>query len=213
MKVIAINGSPRKGWNTHLLVQEAAKGAAAAGAETEIISLYDLSFRGCISCFECKRKDGPSVGRCAVKDELRPVLDKIDVADGLIIGSPIYVHEISSGTRAFIERLIFQYVTYKIDNSSFFKRRVKTALIYAMNMEEVNLEAIGYPPKFKTYEKQFTRIIGPTQSLICTATMQTSDYSKYEMSRFDAAERKKRREEVFPQDLKKAFEMGKELVS
>ncbi|MCL1818545.1 MAG: flavodoxin family protein, partial [Spirochaetaceae bacterium] len=75
-----------------------------------------------------------------------------------------------------------------------------------------NLEAVGYPARFTTYEKLFTRIIGPTQNLVCTATWQTTDYSKYEMSRFNAEERKKRREEVFPLDLAKAFEMGKALV-
>ena len=213
MNVIAINGSPRKGWNTHLLVQEAAKGAAASGATTEIINLYALDFRGCISCFECKRKGSPSLGRCAVKDGLRPVLDKIDICDGLIIGSPIYLHEMTSSTRALVERLIFQYITYKSDNSSFFKRRVKTALIYTMNNPDSVLEDAGYPAKFKAYEALFTRLIGPAQSLICTATWQTTDYSKYEMSKFNAEERKKRREEVFPLDLKKVFEMGKALVS
>jgi len=213
MKVIAINGSPRKGWNTHLLVQEAAKGAASAGAETEIINLYDLNYRGCVSCFECKRKAGSSLGRCAVKDDLRPVLDKIDASGGLIIGSPIYIHEISSATRAFIERLTFQYTTYKTDNSSFFKRRVKNVLIYTMNVSDAARETWGYHIKFKAYESIFNRLIGPTQNLICGETLQTTDYSKYEMSRFDEAERKKRREEVFPLDLKKAFEMGKALVS
>ena len=212
MKVIAINGSPRKGWNTHLLVQEAAKGAASAGAETEIVHLYDLTFRGCISCFECKRKGGPSLGRCAVKDDLRPVLDKIHACDGLIIGSPIYIHEITAATRAFIERLTFQYITYKSDNSSFFKRRVNMALIFTMNIPDPGLEAVGYPAKFKTYEALFTRLIGPAQSLICTATWQTTDYSKYEMSKCDVQERKNRREQIFPLDLKKAFEMGKALV-
>jgi multimeric flavodoxin WrbA len=48
MRIIGINGSPRKGWNTHILVGEALRGAAAAGAETELINLYDLRFSGCI---------------------------------------------------------------------------------------------------------------------------------------------------------------------
>ncbi|MDR3193548.1 MAG: NAD(P)H-dependent oxidoreductase, partial [Treponema sp.] len=56
MKAIGINGSPRKGWNTFLLVQEALKGAASRGAETVLVNLYDLAFSGCLSCFECKRK-------------------------------------------------------------------------------------------------------------------------------------------------------------
>ncbi|MDR1179428.1 MAG: flavodoxin family protein [Spirochaetales bacterium] len=208
MNVLAVNGSPRKGWNTHLLVQEALRGAASGGANTELVHLYDLNFRGCISCFECKRPGGPSLGRCAVRDELRPVLDKIDACDALIVGSPIYIHEISASARAFIERLTFQYITYRKDGSSFFKRRIQTALIYTMNIPESSLEDAGYSAMFKTYETLFTRLLGPVQSLICTATWQTPDYSKYEMSMFNGEERKKRREEVFPMDLKKAFEMG-----
>ncbi|MDR2505135.1 MAG: flavodoxin family protein, partial [Oscillospiraceae bacterium] len=88
MSIIGINGSPRKGWNTHLLVEKALEGARSKGAETELINLYDLSFQGCISCFECKRKGGHSEGRCAVRDALRPILERIAACDGLILGSP-----------------------------------------------------------------------------------------------------------------------------
>jgi multimeric flavodoxin WrbA len=212
MHVIAVNGSPRKGWNTHLLLQEAVRGASSRGAQTELLHLYDLSFRGCISCFECKRKGGPSLGRCAVRDGLYPLLEKIHACDALIVGSPIYIHEISAAARAFIERLTFQYITYKKDGSSFFPRRIKTALIYTMNVPESRLDEVGYPVRFKAYEALFHRLLGPAQSLVCTATWQTPDYGKYEMSMFDGEERKKRREEVFPLDLKKAFELGKTLA-
>ena len=54
-KIIAVNGSPRSGWNTDILVREAAAGAVSVGAEAEIIDLYRLEpFTGCISCFGCK---------------------------------------------------------------------------------------------------------------------------------------------------------------
>ncbi len=70
MKVIAFNGSPRKEWNTATLLQHALQGAAAQGAETELIHLYDLTYTGCTSCFACKRKGGKSYARCAVQDGL-----------------------------------------------------------------------------------------------------------------------------------------------
>jgi len=57
MKAIAVNGSPRKTWNTAQLLKKALEGAAGAGAETKIIHLYDLNFKGCTSCFACKRKN------------------------------------------------------------------------------------------------------------------------------------------------------------
>ena len=55
MKVIAVNGSPRKTWNTATLLEHALAGAAGSGAETELVHLYDLEFKGCISCFACKK--------------------------------------------------------------------------------------------------------------------------------------------------------------
>jgi multimeric flavodoxin WrbA len=60
MKIIAINGSPRKDWNTGALLKSALEGAASEGAQTEIINLYDLSYKGCISCFACKLAGGKS---------------------------------------------------------------------------------------------------------------------------------------------------------
>ena len=64
MKIIAINGSPRKGWNTDILLKKALEGAASAGAETEMVYLYDLKFRGCISCMACKLRKEPRQTVC-----------------------------------------------------------------------------------------------------------------------------------------------------
>ena len=73
MKVIGINGSPRKTWHSAQLLDNALEGARAAGAETKRIDLFDLDFRGCISCFACKRLGGPSYTKCAQRDALTPV--------------------------------------------------------------------------------------------------------------------------------------------
>ncbi len=54
MKVMAINGSPGKTWNTATLLQKALKGAASQGSDPELVHLYDLAFTGCTSCFACK---------------------------------------------------------------------------------------------------------------------------------------------------------------
>jgi multimeric flavodoxin WrbA len=84
MKVMAVNGSPRKAWNTATLLKKALKGAASQGAETELVHLYDLNFKGCISYFACKTRGGKSYGRCAVKDDLKPLFKKIEAADALM---------------------------------------------------------------------------------------------------------------------------------
>ncbi|GHV35043.1 flavodoxin [Spirochaetia bacterium] len=213
MKTIAINGSPRKGWNTHILVEEAGKGAASRGSETELFNLYDLNFKGCISCFECKRRGDKSLGRCAAKDGLTPVLERINECDALIIGSPIYIGEVTSAVRALLERLTFQYITYGKEKGTFFTRRLPTLLIYTMNVSEAVMESNGYAEKFKFYEDRLNALIGPAKTLVCTETWQTTDYSKYEMTMFDGDARKKRRDEVFPQDRRKAFELGAGLLT
>jgi multimeric flavodoxin WrbA len=112
MKVIAINGSPRKKWNTATMLEKALEGAASEGAETEIIHLYDLNFKGCTSCFACKLKDGKSYGKCAMNDELTHVLAKLKDADAVILGSPIYLGNSTGEMRSFMERFIFPYLVY-----------------------------------------------------------------------------------------------------
>jgi multimeric flavodoxin WrbA len=105
IKVIAINGSPRKKWNTATLLEKALEGAVSEGAETEMIHLYNLNFKGCISCFACKLKDGKSYGKCAMKDELTPVLEKLRDTDAVILGSPIYLGNCTGEMRSFMEPL------------------------------------------------------------------------------------------------------------
>ena len=92
MKVIAINGSPRKNWNTAIMLQSALEGAKSGGAETELINLYDYEYKGCVSCFSCKRKGSKTDGLCAYKDALTPILEKCKEADAVIHGN-VYVPE------------------------------------------------------------------------------------------------------------------------
>lgn len=100
MKVMAINGSPRRNGNTAALLQHAINGACCKDAEVTQVNLYELSFRGCMSCFSCKRKDIPH-GNCALRDDLTPILAQLKEADVLLLGSPIYYDNITSGMAAF----------------------------------------------------------------------------------------------------------------
>lgn len=212
MKIIGINGSPRKGWNTHLLVEAALKGATSRGAETELIHLYDMRFRGCVSCFACKQKG--SAGHCAFADELLPVLGAIGRCDALVLGSPVYIGEVTSSMRALVERLTFQYITYQSGGGTFFDRRIPVLSIYTMNVSEEEMRKNGYDQKFAFYEGRYNQLLGgPARTLVVTETLQTEDYGKYEMKMFDGAARKKRREEVFPADLQKAFDLGADLTN
>src|SRR3990170_290755 len=136
MKIIAVNGSPRKNWNTATLLQKALDGAASKGAETEIFHLYELSYKGCISCFSCKAKNGESYGKCAVKDDLTSILKKVQEVDAIIFGSPIYFGTVSGEMKSFMERLMFPYLTYTDPPGTLFARKIRTGYIYTLNVTE-----------------------------------------------------------------------------
>ncbi|MEA4964170.1 flavodoxin family protein [Lutispora sp.] len=208
MKILAVNGSPRKKWNTAILLNKALEGAESQGAETALIHLYDLNFKGCTSCFACKMKDGNSFGRCAVRDELTPILRNIEEADGIILGSPVYFGTASAEMRAFMERLLYPYVVYEAIPSVHIKKRINTGFIYTMGATESQMTELGYEQHFKFNEMFMEHIFGSSETLVVTDTYQFDDYSKYVATLFDADEKARRRKEVFPNDCKKAFEMG-----
>ncbi|WMJ87188.1 flavodoxin family protein [Anaerocolumna sp. MB42-C2] len=213
MKVIAINGGPRKNWNTSILLNKALEGAASAGAETELIHLYDCNFKGCISCFACKRLGSKSYGKCAVNDDLKPIFEKIEEADALILGSPIYFGMVTGEMRSFLERLLFQYLVYDKNYSHLSSMKMPVGLIYTMNVPEEYLDNVGYKQMFlNAIENPLKRSYGKVETLFVTDTYQFDDYSKYETSAFDTKAKKKRREEVFPKDCQKAFDMGLQFV-
>jgi multimeric flavodoxin WrbA len=215
MKAIAVNGSPRKKWNTATLLDKALEGAASMGAETELIHLYDLNYKGCISCFSCKLKEGKSYGHCAVKDDLKPVLEKIEEeADALILGSPIYFGMVTGMMRAFMERLLFQYLVYDSQYSSLFSRTIASGFIYTMNVTAEGMKQRGYEQCMQNTELAVNRMLRGTapQTLYVNDTLQFKDYSKYVTTAFSAEAKAKRRQEEFPKDCQKAFELGRRLL-
>ena len=213
MRVMAINGSPRKKWNTALLLEKALQGAASRRAETELIHLYELDFKGCISCFACKTKGGQSYGRCAVQDDLTPVFRKVEEADALILGSPIYFGNVSGELRSFMERLMFPYLTYTDPPLSLFPRKIKTGFIYTMNTTEEQMRERGYLQLFTHHEMVLKMIFGASEYLCSFDTYQFEDYSKVVSDRFDPEKKAKRRQVIFPIDCEHAFEMGARFAS
>jgi multimeric flavodoxin WrbA len=213
MKILAINGSPRKQWNTAMLLEKALAGASSQGAETELAHLYDLDFKGCTSCFACKMKGGKSYGKCAMDDELTPVLDKVAAADALLLGSPIYFGTVTGEMRSFMERLLFPYLTYTRPPGSIFNRKIHTAFIYTMNVSEDLMNEYQYPVHIGLNEKLMSRTFGQAETLCSFETLQFEDYDEVVFSYFDPKERRERRRTVFPEDCRKAFELGVRLVS
>lgn len=208
MKIIGFNGSPRKEWNTATLVKKALEGAASKGAQTELIHLYDLKYSGCISCFSCKLKGGKSYGKCAVKDGLQPILGSIEESDAIILGSPIYLGAATGEMRSFLERLTFPYLVYDQQRSSLFKRKMPVGFIYTSGATDARIKEAGWDQQFRLMESILSRIFGASETLLATETYQFDDYSKYVAPGMDAEAKAKRRKEVFPEDCRKAFEMG-----
>jgi multimeric flavodoxin WrbA len=105
MKVVALNGSARKDGNTAIIINLVFDELKKEGIETEMIQLAGNPIAGCIACYKCFKNKNR---RCSVeKDMLNDIIEKMLEADGIILGSPTYFSDVSSGMRAFIERCGF----------------------------------------------------------------------------------------------------------
>ena len=208
MKVIGLNGSPRKNWNSAQMLKHALKGAAAAGAETELIHLIDLNATGCRSCFACKRIGGKSFGRCAVRDDLTDILNRILEADAVIISAPVYFGDVPGMVRNLFERLWFPGLMYRRDGACAYDKKVKVGLIYTMNCPDEHF----YDSLIAGHKGTFERFFGETKVVCATETLQFDNYDLYVGDMFDVPRRQEKHEKVFPEDCRRAFQMGEELV-
>jgi multimeric flavodoxin WrbA len=209
MKVIAINGSPRKDWNTAQMVESALKGAADAGAETKLYHLRDLDFKGCTSCFACLRLGAPTHGRCSYPDALKPVIDELLSADALIIGSPVYFGDVTAATRALLERLWFGGLAYDMDHFVLYTRQIPVKVIFTTNAPTEGF----HTTLNESIIHAMSRFIGPTEIIEANDTLQFDDYAKYDAAMFNVEAKRQGRKERFPTDLARAYEVGKQAVS
>jgi multimeric flavodoxin WrbA len=212
MKVLAVNGSPREAKNTANILKSICEGAASKGAQTESVNLYRLKYTGCVSCFECKLVGGKNYGRCAVRDDLTPVLQTAHEADVVVLGSPVYFFCETGMMRSFMERFLFQYFLYTTKKPPLSPPKKAVALVYTMNVKEQDIAARGMDHPIAASRMFLQRLFGGSELFICSDTKQVDDYSKYEVDYFDTAAKDKRHAEVFPQDLRRAFDFGANLV-
>ena len=211
MKAIAINGSPRKGWNTDMILQQALKGASDAGAETELIQLSELTFSGCRSCFACKRA-GAETGRCMWKDDLQPVLDKILSADAVFMGSPIYLGNVSGMMYCLMERLVFSLLSYDDYSKKMFHGSVNSCFFFTMNAPKMFAKT-AYRSVMKQYSDAMKRLGGNSEYYAVCDTLQFEDYSKFAAGTFSEEHKRKMRGEQFPKDLQAAYDIGFRLAA
>lgn len=217
IKAIFVNGSPRKRWNTARVLESAMEGAREAGAECELVHLYDIQFQGCKSCFACKVKNSKTNGVCALRDDLRPVLERCRQADVIVLGSPIYYSYPTGLLRAFMERLCFPVGTYMYDENGkhicLRDRVIPTAMIFTMNCPEGYMKQIGYLPILEENTKVMADIFGYSETLYVCNTYQFADYSRYDFNLFSEEDKRRHRDEHFDIDLANARALGARLVA
>ena len=102
MKVLLINGSPKANGNTALALSEMAKVFETEGIEVELIHVGNKDIRGCIACNQCAR-----LGKCVFDDLVNEVAQKLDEADGLVVGSPVYYSSPNGTVLSFMDRLFY----------------------------------------------------------------------------------------------------------
>ena len=215
VKAMFVNGSPRKNWNTAKMLDNAIQGATEAGAECEMVHLYDINFHGCKSCFACKLKNSKTNGICAIKDDLRPVLERARQCDVLVLGSPVYYSYPTGDLRSFMERLMFPVGTYMYENGKHITLRDKvipTAMIFTMNCPEDYMKQIGYPTLLEENTKVMADIFGYSETLYACNTYQFIDYSRYDFNLFSEEDKRRYRDEHFAIDLQNARNLGRRLV-
>jgi multimeric flavodoxin WrbA len=124
MNVVAFNGSARKDGNTAILMNLALDELKREGIETEMIQLAGQQISGCIACYQCmKNKDG----QCAVKtDRVNEYIEKMQKAEGILLGSPTYIADITANMKALLER---STIVCRANGTDMFKRKVGAGIV------------------------------------------------------------------------------------
>lgn len=207
-KIIIIDGGPRKNMNTAQLLQRFAEGVKSVGNDVEVktVRLYDLDYKGCVSCMSCKLKGNVS-NTCRFKDALTPVLEEIAQADGLVLGSPIYFGEVTGQMRAFLERLAFPWLSYN-DYSMTAPKRMPVVFIETLNglPDRNNSRGLG------TMEWCIASALGEPERIIGYNTCQVAKYDNYELGSFSEEAKHAWRDAHWAEDLQKAFDAGKRMA-
>jgi len=101
MKIVGFVGSPRKGGNTETLVSQVLAGAHDKGAQTKLFNLTKHNIKGCTSCHYCVANK-----KCMIKDDMQKLYEELQGADAVVLGTPIYMWQMSAQTKLFVDRLL-----------------------------------------------------------------------------------------------------------
>ena len=202
MKIVVVNGGPRKGKNTDQMLEAFLEGVREAAPEVEVqeIRLYDYTFPGCKSCFACQMKNHRTELQCWLKDDMTQLLKDTRGADGIVFASPIYYCNVSAQLRAFWERLMYPGPSAKT---------IQTALICTSNANgEQFKEFMGAPTDINLMYLKACFHAEP-ELIIAGNTFQYNDKDIYnDAFRAPAKEKWQHRAIQFPIDLQTAKNAG-----
>ncbi len=191
MKVIAFNGSPRRGGNTEMLLSETITGVREQGGEVTVYHLDSMNLRACLGCGKCD-----VAGLCVIKDDMETIRREIRDADRIIVASPIFFFSVSAQTKMMIDRCqafwAEKYVHRKPIQPGPFGRKGLLLLVGGMKQGEKN---VGFTCAEATVKAFF----------------RTVNVQEHAMLAFDAVD-KKGAIQQHPTALKDAYEAGKALV-
>ncbi|MBR1655497.1 MAG: flavodoxin family protein [Prevotella sp.] len=209
-KMMIIDGGPRKTFNTAAMLGKIAEGARSVSDEIEVktVRLYDIDYKGCMSCMACKLK-GKVSNVCKFRDALTPILEEVAQADGLVLGSPIYFSEVTAQLRAFLERLIFAWLSYN-DYSLTAPKQMPVLLTYTMNANEEQAKMIYQ--MMGIVEDCLKRAMGDVEHVDAYNTYQVKNYDRYELAGFPEPMKRQYRDTHWEQDLQRAYDAGKRMA-
>ena len=208
-KIVIIDGGPRRNMNTAQMAASFAEGVRSVGdIDIKQYRLYGIDYKGCMSCLACKLK-GKSSQVCVFKDGLKEVLDEVSTADGLAIASPIYMGRNTAQTQAFLERLVFPWLSYN-DFSLSVVKKMPVVFIYTMNATEALLPMAL--PLLEFTENLVANGLGSVERVIAFNTTQVKYYSRYDMAAASQGKAEYRAEH-WEKDLQSAFDAGKRMAS
>jgi multimeric flavodoxin WrbA len=158
VRVIGFNVSPRKGANTATVVEAVLKGAAAKGAETQLVNLNRLNMKCCQGCEGCKK----NLGHCVQKDDLSPLLEEMPRFDAIVMGTPIYWFHVNAQFKTLIDRL---YCFYGFDTDAE-TGDTKETVVFPEGKKFVVVTSRGDPedkpmvPQLYDYLNEWLNIVG-----------------------------------------------------
>ncbi|MDD5170145.1 MAG: flavodoxin family protein [Syntrophales bacterium] len=172
MKVIGFVGSPRKKGNTTTIVNEVLRGAQEAGAETKVFNLNQLNIKGCQACYKCMTPEG----RCAQKDDMAALYDEIYSADAVVIGTPVYMFQVTGQTKIFTDRL-FALMYLKDGKPGAFRNKLtgkKAVAVYSQGQPDTSL----FTSSFDLHEGVLAFVGLPVKERIVAGGMRAEDAAK-----------------------------------